>query len=172
MKKVILNKEKIYQNDFEILEDINSLTKSKSRKVIVSIKQWQENKKILKEKNNIGIILNSDESVNIIKEDINYFKMIQFNFLTFKDGRPFSEAKKLRIEFKFKNEIRATGHILPDQYIFLLRCGFNSVEIEDTKKILVKFPKNGWWFILSTLKKNPAIRLGLFKIVWTMLMSC
>ena len=45
MKKVILNKEKIYQNDFEILEDINSLTKSKSRKVIVSIKQWQKIKK-------------------------------------------------------------------------------------------------------------------------------
>ena len=109
MKRVILNKEKIYQNDFEILEDINSLAKSKSRKVIVSIKQWQENKKILKEKNNIGIILNSDESVNIIKEDINYFKIIQFNFKTFKDGRPFSEAKKLRIEFFLKMKLELLG---------------------------------------------------------------
>ena len=109
MKKVILNKEKIYQNDFEILEDINSLTKSKSRKVIVSIKQWQENKKILKEKNNIGIILNSDESVNIIKEDINYFKMIQFNFLTFKDGRPFSEAKNLELNLNLKMKLELLG---------------------------------------------------------------
>ena len=134
MKRVILNKEKVYQNDFVLLEDINSLTKSKSRKVIVTIKQWEENKKILKEKKNIGIVLNSDESISLIKKDINYFKIIQFNFLTFKDGRPFSEAKKLRIEFNFKNEIRAAGHILPDQYIFLLRCGFNSVEIEKTKK--------------------------------------
>ena len=31
----------------------------------------------------------------------------------------------------FKNEIRASGHILPDQYIFLIRCGFDTVEIED-----------------------------------------
>ena len=36
MKKVILNKEKIYQNDYLLVEDINSLTKSKSKKVIVT----------------------------------------------------------------------------------------------------------------------------------------
>ena len=64
-------------------------------------------KKSLKKKKKHWNNINSDESVNIIEEDINFFKIIQFNFLTFKDGRPFSEAKKLRIEFKFKNEIRA-----------------------------------------------------------------
>ena len=134
MKQVILNKAKVYQNDYFSLESIDKLPKSNSEKVIVTIKQWIENKTILKQKKYIGIKLNSDESINSIKKDINYFKIIQFNFLTFKDGRPFSEAKKLRVEFKFKNEIRASGHILPDQYIFLLRCGFNSVEIETSKK--------------------------------------
>ena len=134
MKQVILNKAKVYQNDYFSLESIDKLPKSNSEKVIVTIKQWLENKTILKRKKYIGIKLNSDESINSIKKDINYFKIIQFNFLTFKDGRPFSEAKKLRVEFKFKNEIRASGHILPDQYIFLLRCGFNSVEIETSKK--------------------------------------
>jgi uncharacterized protein (DUF934 family) len=134
MKQVILNKAKVYKNDYFSLESIDKLPKSNSEKVIVTIKQWLENKTILKRKKYIGIKLNSDESINSIKKDINYFKIIQFNFLTFKDGRPFSEAKKLRVEFKFKNEIRASGHILPDQYIFLLRCGFNSVEIESAKK--------------------------------------
>ena len=134
MKQVILNKAKVYKNDYFSLESIDKLPKSNSEKVIVTIKQWLENKTILKRKKYIGIKLNSDESINSIKKDINYFKIIQFNFLTFKDGRPFSETKKLRVEFKFKNEIRAYGHILPDQYIFLLRCGFNSVEIESAKK--------------------------------------
>ena len=46
----------------------------------------------------------------------------------------FLKQKKLRSEFEFENEIRASGHIIPDQYIFLLRCGFNSVEIESEKK--------------------------------------
>ena len=134
MKQVILNKAKVYQNDYFSLESIDKLPKSNSEKVIVTVKQWLENRTILKQKKYIGIKLSSDESINFIKKDINYFKIIQFNFLTFKDGRPFSEAKKLRVEFKFKNEIRASGHILPDQYIFLLRCGFNSVEIETSKK--------------------------------------
>ena len=134
MKQVILNKAKVYQNDYFSLESIDKLPKSNSEKVIVTVKQWLENRTILKQKKYIGIKLSSDESINFIKKDINYFKIIQFNFLTFKDGRPFSEAKKLRVEFKFKNEIRASGHILPDQYIFLLRCGFDSVEIESAKK--------------------------------------
>ena len=136
MKQVILNKAKVYQNDYFSLESIDKLPKSNSEKVIVTIKQWLENKTILKRKKYIGIKLNSDESINSIKKDINYFKIIQFNFLTFKDGRPFSEAKKLRVEFKFKNEIRASGHILPDQYIFLIRCGFDTVEI-DAKNVEV-----------------------------------
>ena len=55
-------------------------------------------------------------------------------FLSFKDGRPFSISKDLREIFSYKNEIRASGQILPDQLIFLLKCGFNSVEIDRTKK--------------------------------------
>ena len=111
MKQVILNKAKVYQNDYFSLESIDKLPKSNSEKVIVTIKQWLENKTILKRKKYIGIKLNSDESINFIKKDINYFKIIQFNFLTFKDGRPFSEAKKLRVEFKFKNEDRKSTRL-------------------------------------------------------------
>ena len=131
MKKVILNREKVSQNDYLLIEEITSLPKSNTKKVIVTTPQWLENKKTLKVKKNIGIKLNSDESINLIKNDINLFKIIQFNFLTFKDGRPFSIAKTLRKKLNFKKEIRASGHILPDQYIFLIRCGFDTVEIKD-----------------------------------------
>jgi uncharacterized protein (DUF934 family) len=79
----------------------------------------------------VGIQINSDESLDEITEDLRYFSLIQFNFLTFKDGRPFSIAKILRNKLYFKKEIRASGHILPDQYIFLIRCGFDTVEIEE-----------------------------------------
>ena len=134
MKQVILKKDKILQNEYVIINDLKDLSNFNSQKIIITVEQWLANKNILKKRKNIGIKLNSDESISIIKDDIDFFKMIQFNFITFKDGRPFSEAKKLRVEFKFLNEIRASGHILPDQYIFLLRCGFSSVEIETSKK--------------------------------------
>ena len=60
--------------------------------------------------------------------------MIQINFKTFKDGRPYTFAKMLRKKHNFTGELRATGHIIPDQYIFLIRCGFDSVEIEEEHK--------------------------------------
>ena len=134
MKQVILKRDKILQNEYVIINDLKDLSNFNSQKIIITVEQWLANKNILKKRKNIGIKLNSDESISMIKDDIDFFKMIQFNFITFKDGRPFSEAKKLRVEFKFLNEIRASGHILPDQYIFLLRCGFSSVEIETSKK--------------------------------------
>ena len=71
-----------------------------------------------KSKIDTGIQINSDEKLDEISDDIFYFSLIQLNFISFKDGRPFSIAKKLRKKLNFKNEIRASGHILPDQYIF------------------------------------------------------
>ena len=34
--------------------------------------------------------------------------------------------------YGYTGELRATGHILPDQYVFLLRCGFDTVTVPET----------------------------------------
>ena len=102
---------------------------------IIEKKNWILLKdQIIKKKLIIGIEIFSDEIFDFSKQDLKVLSLIQINFKTFKDGRPFTFAKKLRKELKFNNEIRATGHILPDQYSFLLRCGFNSVEINEVEK--------------------------------------
>ena len=129
---IILNKDKPQKNEYIFLDDLEKLTSINNKKVILTKSLWIQKGQLLK-KNKIisGIQLNSDESLDEITDDILYFSLVQFNFLSFKDGRPFSIAKTLRKKFNFKNEIRASGHILPDQYIFLIRCGFDTVEIED-----------------------------------------
>ena len=128
---IILNKDKPQKNEYIFLDDFDKPKSVNKKKVILTKSLWIEKKELLKKKKIItGIVLNSDESLDEITDDIFYFSLIQFNFLSFKDGRPFSVAKILRKKFNFKNEIRASGHILPDQYIFLIRCGFDSVEIE------------------------------------------
>lgn len=50
----------------------------------------------------------------------------------FKDGRAFTLARTLRERYGYTGEIRATGHILPDQYQLLLRCGVTSVAIPES----------------------------------------
>ena len=129
---IILNKDKPQKNEYIFLDELEKLTSINKKKVILTKSLWIQKGQLLK-KNKIisGIQLNSDESLDEITDDILYFSLVQFNFLSFKDGRPFSIAKTLRKKFNFKKEIRASGHILPDQYIFLIRCGFDTVEIED-----------------------------------------
>ena len=129
---IILNKDKPQKNEYIFLDDLEKITSINKKKVILTKGLWIQKGQLLK-KNKIisGIQLNSDESLDEITDDILYFSLIQFNFLSFKDGRPFSIAKTLRKKFNFKKEIRASGHILPDQYIFLIRCGFDTVEIKD-----------------------------------------
>jgi uncharacterized protein (DUF934 family) len=48
-----------------------------------------------------------------------------------KDGRAFTQARALREHFGFRGEIRATGHVLPDQYRMLQRCGVSTVELPE-----------------------------------------
>ncbi len=129
---IILNKDKPQKNEYIFWDESEKIKSINKKKVILTKGLWIQKGQLLK-KNKIisGIQLNSDESLDEITDDILYFSLVQFNFLSFKDGRPFSIAKTLRKKFNFKKEIRASGHILPDQYIFLIRCGFDTVEIED-----------------------------------------
>ena len=134
---IILSKDKVQKNEYIFLDQLGQLGSFNKKKVILTKNLWLENKQLLlKKKKKIGIQINSDESLDEITDDILNFSLIQFNFLTFKDGRPFSVAKTLRKKLNFENEIRASGHILPDQYIFLIRCGFDTVEI-DAKNVEV-----------------------------------
>ena len=129
---IILNRDKPQKNEYIFLDELEQITSLNKKKVILTKNLWIEKKQILKEKKiNVGIQINSDESLDEITKDLQYFSLIQFNFLTFKDGRPFSIAKILRKKLNFEKEIRASGHILPDQYIFLIRCGFDTVAIEE-----------------------------------------
>ena len=129
---IILNKDKLQKNEYIFLDDLEQITSVNKKKLILTKDLWIQKGQLLKKKKIIsGIQLNSDESLDEVTDDILYFSLVQFNFLSFKDGRPFSIAKTLRKKLNFKNEIRASGHILPDQYIFLIRCGFDTVEIEE-----------------------------------------
>ena len=140
---IILNRDKPQKNEYILLDELEKINSLNKKKVILTKNLWIEKKQILKEKEiNVGIQINSDESLDEITEDLQYFSLIQFNFLTFRDGRPFSIAKILRKKLNFEKEIRASGHILPDQYIFLMRCGFDTVEIEEKNMdVWIRFSK-------------------------------
>tara|TARA_B100000963_G_C22490368_1_gene608984 strand:+ start:147 stop:599 length:453 start_codon:yes stop_codon:yes gene_type:complete len=118
---------RISQNEFSECK-INSLS-------MLSLDQFIKAENIIKKKDiKLGIFLDSDQSLDFISDKLKSLSIIQINFKSFKDGRPFSMAKKLRKYYLYEGEIRASGYILPDQYVFLLRCGFSTVEIDGDDK--------------------------------------
>ena len=104
-----------------------------------------ENLKEIRNNKKNGLKIGCDQGINELGKYLDTFNLIDINFLSFRDGRPFSIARDLREIYHFKKEIRASGYILPDQFIFLIKCGFNSVEIDPQKK-------ETWFSILKESK--------------------
>ncbi len=50
-------------------------------------------------------------------------------FPTFRDGRAYSQARLLRERHHYRGELRATGQVLRDQFVFMLRAGFDAFEV-------------------------------------------
>jgi len=99
--------------------------------LIVSLRRWlDERKNLMGNIQPLGVLLSSEQVLNEIKDDLDHFDVVALEFLTFTDGRPHSNAKWLRQRYGFKGEVRAVGNIGRDQYIALLRCGFDAFEVE------------------------------------------
>ena len=55
--------------------------------------------------------------------------LVALVFPQFRDGRAYSQARLLRERYGFRGELRATGQVLRDQFLFMLRAGFDSFEV-------------------------------------------
>lgn len=70
-------------------------------------------------------------------------EFIQINIPSAADGRGFTLARRLRL-LGFEGRLRASGHVLSDQYAMARRSGFDEVEISD--EIAERQPEAEWLF--------------------------
>lgn len=94
--------------------------------VIVPFVVWQTQKSALQQRTDVGVWLDSDETADLLADDVNSLPLIGVNFPTFMDGRSFSTARVLRERYKFAGELRAVGNFMRDQLCYLKRCGVNA----------------------------------------------
>jgi uncharacterized protein (DUF934 family) len=76
-----------------------------------------------------GVLWPNDRSVSELAPHLDRISLVALVFPNFKDGRAYSQAKLLSERYYFRGELRATGQVLRDQFVFLLRAGFNSFEV-------------------------------------------
>ena len=100
--------------------------------VFVSLELWQSTRDRLSGRNApLGLRLTSDQSPELVAQDLGRFEAIALEFPKFTDGRAYSHARILRERLGFRGELRAVGNILRDQLLFMHRCGFDAFEIAD-----------------------------------------
>lgn len=104
--------------------------------VTVSLKRWQAEAETLRGRNSaVGVRLKNDEPALSLGEDVHRLAVIEVEFPKFTDGRAFSQARILRDKLGYQGEVRGIGTILRDQYLFMIRCGIDAVELPEDKPI-------------------------------------
>lgn len=77
-----------------------------------------------------GVLWPNDRRVAELAPHLDRLALVALVFPKFKDGRAYSQARQLRERYGFRGELRATGEILRDQFLFLDRAGFDAFEVK------------------------------------------
>ncbi|NMM43509.1 DUF934 domain-containing protein [Rhodospirillaceae bacterium KN72] len=94
-----------------------------------------ERDSLLRSQAEIGVKLSPGDDVAALAGDLDRLKVIAVDFPAFTDGRAYSYARLLRQRYGYRGEIRATGNVLRDQYLFMLRAGIDAFEVTDKTQI-------------------------------------
>jgi uncharacterized protein (DUF934 family) len=102
--------------------------------VIVGLKRWRlERESLLKRGHPVGVRLKSNHTAGDVADDLEHLGVVALAFPVFTDGRAYTNARRLRERYNYRGEVRAIGNVLPDQYLFMQRCGFDAFEIRDSE---------------------------------------
>jgi uncharacterized protein (DUF934 family) len=84
----------------------------------------------LQRKAKTGVIWPNNRDVDDLVPHLDRLAAVALVFPSFRDGRAYSQARLLRERFQYRGELRATGQVLRDQFVFMLRAGFDTFEVK------------------------------------------
>jgi uncharacterized protein (DUF934 family) len=82
-----------------------------------------------------GVIWPNNRKVAELAPYLERLAVVALVFPNFKDGRAYSQARLLRERYGYHGELRATGQILRDQFGFLVRAGFDVLDVAKASDI-------------------------------------
>lgn len=98
--------------------------------VLVSAARFLEHAQELSQrKSPVGVIWPNNRDIDDLVPYLDRLAAVALVFPTFRDGRAYSQARLLRERHAYRGELRATGQVLRDQFVFMLRAGFNAFEV-------------------------------------------
>jgi uncharacterized protein (DUF934 family) len=85
---------------------------------------------VLKRNGPTGVLWPNNRDPEELVSYLDRLAMVALVFPSFRDGRAYSQARLLRERYRYKGELRATGQVLRDQFVIMLRSGFESFEVK------------------------------------------
>ncbi|MDA0341520.1 MAG: DUF934 domain-containing protein [Proteobacteria bacterium] len=121
---------RIIENEWTALDGGDPLEVAPSTPLLVTQDEFRTHAAALSGFARLGLKLEPGDAVEAIAADLQRIELIVLVLPKFNDGRAFSQARLLRDRHAFKGEIRATGHVLIDQFGFLQRSGVDAVAMD------------------------------------------
>jgi uncharacterized protein (DUF934 family) len=103
---------------------------------IISLPRWRAEQVALTAQGQaIGVRVEPSEPIDPATDHLDRLGVIALAFPKFSDGRAYTTARRLREQWDYRGEIRATGDVLLDQLPLMLRSGFDAFEIVNAATI-------------------------------------
>ncbi|HSY55578.1 MAG TPA: DUF934 domain-containing protein [Bradyrhizobium sp.] len=98
--------------------------------VLVSAARFLEDPEgLLAKAAKLGVIWPNNRDLDDLLPFLDRLAVVALVFPTFRDGRAYSQARLLRERYGYEGELRAAGQVLRDQFVFMLRAGFDAFEV-------------------------------------------
>jgi len=99
--------------------------------VLISAARFLEDpESFLRRSGKTGVIWPNNRPVNDLVPYLDRLAAVALVFPSFRDGRAYTQARLLRERHDYQGELRATGQVLRDQFLFMLRAGFDAFEVK------------------------------------------
>lgn len=87
-----------------------------------------EAEQILSRNVQIGVRLAPEDDPADLAPYLDRISLVEISFPKFTDGRGYSQAQLIRRRYGYTGELRAVGHVLRDQILYMNRSGFDAFE--------------------------------------------
>jgi uncharacterized protein (DUF934 family) len=103
--------------------------------IVPAARLFADGPELLKRNAAVGVVWPNNKNVAELAPFLDHLAVVALAFPNFKDGRAYSQARVLRERYGYRGELRATGQILRDQFVFLVRAGFDALDVAKSADI-------------------------------------
>jgi uncharacterized protein (DUF934 family) len=98
--------------------------------VLVTAARFLEDPEGLIKRGKVGVIWPNNRDIDDLVPYLDRVTLVALVFPSFRDGRAYTQARLLRERHSYEGELRATGQVLRDQFVFMLRAGFDAFDVK------------------------------------------